>query len=98
MIYRGGWKYFQPFYDDGNIGITDNALFMEVKDKKQGDIVLNFLKSDIVTFVLKTCNFNYGRNMKNEYKILNRLKVPLTKNLQKQYNFTKEEINFIKQI
>ena len=98
MIYRGGWKYFQPFYDDGTIGITDNALFVEVEDKKQGDIVLNFLKSDIVTFVLKTCNFNYGRNMKNEYKILNRLNVPLTKKLHIQYNFTKEEINFIKQI
>lgn len=104
MIYRGGYKYFKPFYDEGRIGITDNAMFMPVEEQHK-ETVLEFFKSDIVDFVLRTCNYNYGRNMKNEYKILNMMRIPTgngnTSNrdiLHQYYGLTKPETRFVRQI
>jgi len=100
MIYKGGYPYFKPIYNNKTLGITDNSMFMEVNDKTK-DIVIEFLQSDIVKFVLKVCNYNFGRNMKNEYKILNLLNLPLdfnSKNLHKFYKLTKKDMTFIHSI
>ena len=104
MIYRGGHEYFYPFYNKGNIGITDNAIFMKV-DNKTKNTILQFLKSDLVIFILKTCNYNYGKNMKTEYKILNMIQIPykidLTNNpasTYKHFDINKKEQVFIENI
>ena len=104
MIYRGGHEYFYPFYNKGNIGITDNAIFMKV-DNKTKNTILQFLKSDLVMFILKTCNYNYGKNMKTEYKILNMIQIPykidLTNNpasTYKHFDINKKEQVFIENI
>ena len=104
MIYKGGYKYFKPLYNEGCIGVTDNAMFMPV-DEDHKDTFLKFFESDLVQFVLRTCNYNYGRNMKNEYKILNMMRIPLSTtsasasvSLHRRFGLTPSESRFIRKI
>jgi hypothetical protein len=108
MIYKGGFKYFKPIFDRGTLGITDNAMFMPV-DEKHKDQVLAFFNSNIIKFILCTCNYNYGRNMKNEYLILNRLHIPIRKGgkvsggeyeqfIRTHYGLTGTDIQFINKV
>jgi hypothetical protein len=97
MIYKGGYKYFNPIYDNKTIGITDNAMFMEVNSENH-QYVLNFLNSDLIKFILRICNYNYGRNMKCEYNILNKFDIPFCDNIYQYFSISDEEIDFINKI
>lgn len=97
MNFKGGYKNLNPVIDDGSMGITDNCMYICV-DKDNKDIVLDFLNSDIIYFVLKITNYNFGTNHKNEFHILNLLTIPENNNYNKFYNFTNKEIKFIQSL
>ena len=96
MNFKGGYKYLNPFIDNGNLGITDNSMYMLVNDINKNRI-LNFLKSDLMYFLLMITTYNYGANQKNEFHIINTFKIPIKdiNNLYEYYKFTKKEIIFI---
>ena len=45
--------------EEGNAGITDNSMYMCVNENNK-DFILNFLKSDLITFLLRVTNYNFG--------------------------------------
>ena len=96
MNFKGGYKYLNPFIDNGNLGITDNSMYMLVNNNNKNRI-LNFLKSDLMYFLLMITTYNYGANQKNEFHIINTFKIPIKdiNNLYEYYKFTKKEIIFI---
>ena len=49
-------------------------------------------------FLLKTCNYNYGKNMKNEYRLLNMLKIPCKKSVYNHFKISRKDQLFIDSI
>jgi hypothetical protein len=78
MTYNGGYekgKLF-AFYSDEKMGTTNNSMYMLTKSKAQGDKLVKFLNSDIITFLMKITQYSASPNHKNEFKILNQLHIP----------------------
>ena len=96
MNFKGGYKYLNPFIDNGILGITDNSMYMQV-DNKNKEFILNFLKSDLMYFLLMITTYNYGANQKNEFHIMNTFKISIRdiNDLYEYYKLTKGEIDFI---
>jgi hypothetical protein len=97
MTFNGGYekgKLF-AFYSDESVGTTNNSMYMEVDNKRQADHLVEFFNSDIITFLMKITQYSASPNHKNEFKILNMLKVP--KHMD-DYNLTKEEKELINKI
>ena len=95
MNFKGGYKYLNPFIDNGELGITDNSMYMIINDDNK-DFILNFLKSELMYFLLMITTYNYGANQKNEFHIMNTFRIPRNINdLYEYYNLTQLEIEFI---
>jgi len=89
MNFRGGYNIFRPFIDNGDMGITDNALYMEIKSD---DNIMKLFNSDVFRFILHITSYNYAPNKKIEFHILNTLSI------SEKYGLTKKEEQFIKGI
>ncbi len=89
MNFKGGYNIFRPFVDQGTMGITDNALYMEIDSD---DAVLKLFNSDIFKFILHITSYNYAPNKKIEFHILNTLSI------SDNYGLSDNEIEFIKDI
>ena len=93
MNFRGGYRIYSPFIDYGTMGITDNSMYLEVNKKNEYDM-LNFLRSDLVKFILLVTSYNYASNKKNEFHIMNLISVyPM-----EAYNLTEVENQYIRDI
>ena len=67
---------------------------MLTKSKAQGDKLVNFFNSDIITFLMKITQYSASPNHKNEFKILNQLEVPDSLD----YGLTPKEEAIIKKV
>jgi len=94
MNFKGGYNNFFPFIEEGNAGITDNSMYMCVSGENK-DFMLEFLKSELIYFLLKITNYNFGSNHKNEFHILNLITIPNNPNYYTFYNLTQKEKNYI---
>jgi len=95
MNFKGGYNNLLPFIEEGSSGITDNSMYMYVTEENKY-FLLDFLKSELIYFLLKVTNYNFGSNHKNEFNIMNLITIPNNKNYHNFYNITQTEINFIK--
>jgi hypothetical protein len=96
MTFNGGYekgKLF-AFYSDEQMGTTNNSMYMLTKSKAQGDKLVNFFNSDIITFLMKITQYSASPNHKNEFKILNQLEVPDSLD----YGLTPKEEAIIKKV
>lgn len=64
------------FYTEEPMGVTNNSMYMLVSSKEQGDRIVAYLNSDVITFLMKITQYSEPPNYVNEFKILNRLKAP----------------------
>jgi len=94
MNFKGGYKYLDPFIDNGTMGITDNSMRLYVNNDNK-NLLLKYLKSDLIYFLLMITTYNYGSNQKNEFHIMNLITIPDTEDFYNFYMLTKKEINFI---
>jgi hypothetical protein len=96
MTYNGGYEKGRlfAFYSDENLGTTNNSMYMLTKSKVQGDKLVKFFNSDIITFLMKITQYSASPNHKNEFKILNKLKVPDSLD----YGLTEKEKELIEKI
>ena len=94
MNFKGGYKNLRPIVDMGTCGITDNSMYMEVSDTEK-DFIFELLSSEIIYFLLKITNYNFGTNHKNEFHILNLVTIPKIKDYHKFYQFTEQEMKFL---
>jgi len=70
-------------------------MYMLTKSKSQGDKLVEFFNSDIITFLMKITQYSAPPNHINEFKILNKLQVPDSMN---SYDLTKEEKELIDKV
>ena len=96
MTYNGGYEKGRlfSFYSDGKMGTTNNSMYMLTKSKAQGDKLVKFFNSDIITFLMKITQYSASPNHKNEFKILNQLKMPDSLD----YGLTAKETELIKKV
>jgi hypothetical protein len=97
MTFNGGYEKGRlfAFYTDENIGTTNNSMYMLTKSKAQGEKLVKFFNSDIITFLMKITQYSASPNHKNEFKILNQLQVPESVD---DYKLTLLEKDIIKKI
>ena len=96
MTYNGGYEKGRlfSFYSDGKMGTTNNSMYMLTKSKAQGEKLVKFFNSDIITFLMKITQYSASPNHKNEFKILNQLKMPDSLD----YGLTAKETELIKKV
>jgi len=97
MTFKAGYekgKLF-AFYSDEQMGTTNNSMYMLTTSKSQGDKLVKFFNSDIITFLMKITQYSAPPNHINELKILNQLKVPESLN---SYDLTEKELALIKKV
>lgn len=92
MNFKGGYNIFKPFIDYGTMGITDHALYMEVKNKEYGLKILKIIQSKLFIFILMITSYNYAPNKKIEFHILNTLSI------SEDYLLTQKELDLINEI
>lgn len=86
------------FYDDGKLGTTQDSMYILVKNKKEGECLVNTLNSTLFKFLIEIMQWS---NFRNEAKLFSYFKYPNTdKNVDddfiiKYYNLSKEEIQFV---
>ena len=76
------------FHSEGQMGTTNNSMYMLVNSKAEGEKLVKFFNSDIITFLMKITQYSAPPNHINEFKILNQLKVPTSLDA---YNLTPSE-------
>ena len=96
MTYNGGYEKGRlfAFYSDDKLGTTNNSMYMLTKSKAQGEKLVRFFNSDIITFLMKITQYSASPNHKNEFKILNQLHLPDSLD----YKLTAKEEELIKQV
>jgi hypothetical protein len=97
MTYSGGYEkgLLMAFYSDEKLGTTNNSMYMLTSSKTQGDKLVKFFNSDIITFLMKITQYSASPNHKNEFKILNQLKMPES---LEDYKLTKAEQELIRRV
>ena len=98
MIFSNG-ETIVPFYDNGQLGVTEGGLYILVNTDETGERMVNYLNTSIVKFIVKSTKwsnfettkqiFNYIPNIVNKIDNIN------NENIYKYFEFTDEEINFI---
>jgi hypothetical protein len=93
-------RYVYPFYDDGILGGTQSSIYMEVKNKNEGNNLVNFINSKLFKFLIKTSKFNnfaisheFISNIPNLSSVINNID---DDKIYKYLKLTKEEIDIIK--
>ena len=98
VIFSNG-ETIVPFYDNGQLGVTEGGLYILVNTDETGERMVNYLNTSIVKFIVKSTKwsnfettkqiFNYIPNIVNKIDNIN------NENIYKYFEFTDEEINFI---
>ena len=68
---------------------------MLTKSKSHGEKLVKFFNSDIITFLMKATQYSASPNHKNEFKILNQLKMP---DSLEDYKLNEQEKELIKKV
>jgi hypothetical protein len=92
---------FNPMYDNGELGFSQNVSSILVKNNKEANKIISILKSNLYTFLLK--NIRYSVNITifylNYFPYPKDLKDnPTDEDIYKYYEITKEEQNFIENV
>jgi len=88
-----------PFYDDGTYGLTSNAFCILVSNKTEGDIIVKYLNSTLLKFLIASVKFGNFSTAKNIFDYIpNPLLFDRTysdKNMYAIFKFNKEQIRQI---
>jgi adenine-specific DNA-methyltransferase len=94
-----------PFYDDGVLGTTQDSMYIRVKSKEEGNIIIDAINSKLFTSLLQICQWG---NFRNEASLFSYFKYPNLEIINdsklddefiyKYYDICDEEIKFIENI
>ena len=80
MIFSNG-ETIVPFYDNGQLGVTQGGLYILVDNGKLGEKMVKYLNTDIIKLVIKSTKwsnfetnkqiFNYIPNIADEIENIN---------------------------
>ncbi len=86
-----------PFYDNGELGTTQDSMYILVNSENEGNVIINAINSELFTFIIGICQWG---NFRNEAGLFSYLKYPdcnkinkLT--IDKYYKLSNDEINEI---
>jgi len=110
LTYNAGKKpgiLYPKYIFDIIAGTTNNTMYILVENDREGINIEKFMDTDLVRFLMYITQYSEIPFHKNEFKILNYLKLPnfdelpenYTENdLNKFYNLSSDEIDFISEI
>jgi hypothetical protein len=90
--------YLKPFYDDGEIGVGSDSLFIIIKDENEGNKILKLLNSKLYIFYIKInkwSGFHHKKVLQDLPNVIYDLDDINDNNIYKYFKITKEEIQFI---
>ena len=85
-----------PFYDDGQSTTSNNTLYMIVKDKYEGENIVNLLNSKLFKFILNFSKYS-GFFTKEVFWALPKVKsnIKSDEDVYREFNLTNDEISLI---
>jgi len=83
------------FYSSEPMGTTNNSMYMIASSDEEGELLVNFFNSGIITFLMTITQYSPSPSHKNEFKILNQIKMPESMDA---YQLTSEELDLINRI
>lgn len=100
VIFSNG-RIIQPIYDDGKYGTSQGGIYIIVKDDNEGNNIVKYLKSKLVSYLIKSTKWSNFETCKQVfYNIAHPKNIgDLTdENIYKYFNLTDEEIKNIENI
>jgi bifunctional DNA-binding transcriptional regulator/antitoxin component of YhaV-PrlF toxin-antitoxin module len=98
VIFSNGRKIV-PIYDNGKYGVTEGGIYIIVKTNDEGEKIVNYLKSDLVRFLIKTTKWSNFETIKQIFwSIANPKEIEdATKNndINKYFELDNDEIRMI---
>ena len=101
MIFSNG-RHIVPFYDSGQLGVTQGGLYILVNTDETGEKIVKYLNTNIIKLIVKATKwsnfettkqiFNYIPNIVGEIDIMN------DEEIYKYFEITKEEIKMIESL
>lgn len=107
MTFHGSKKigHLHPQYFKEPIGTTTYTMYMDIKPSYNTTMLVNFLNSKLIIFLLILTQYSPPPRNKNEWKILNNIHIPIGLNthatddsIYKYYNLTKNEVQLIEEV
>jgi superfamily II DNA or RNA helicase len=83
------------FYSEEQMGTADNSMYMSTSSPEEGARLVEFFNSDVITFLMKITQYSEPPNNKNEFKILNQIKLPASMD---EIKLTPEESDLVQRI
>jgi hypothetical protein len=81
------------FYDDGKLGVTQDAMYMIVKTEAEGIAIVNALDSFLFRFMVKICKWS---NYRNDAALFSYFSYPtVITDVNKFYNISNGEQRFM---
>jgi Eco57I restriction-modification methylase len=87
-----------PFYDNGNLGVTEGGIYILVDSSAQGELLVDFLNSNLVKYLVKATKWsNFETNKQLFWYIPQPIEVDsiTDENVYLYFNLTKQEIKEI---
>ena len=92
-----------PFYDEGILGTTQDSMYILVNSKKEGNVIINAINSELFSFLIQICQWGNFRNEASlftyfkypDFNIINNSKLD-DEFINMYYKISEDEINFLK--
>ena len=106
LTYSNGKKPANLYPEiNNNYGVTSKNMYQLINTKDNYKVLINFLNSKLIHFLLKITQYSESPNHKNEFKILNLISKPndlpsnpTDEDIYKYYGITKEEQELIEDV
>jgi len=96
VIFSNG-RYIVPFYDNGELGITEGGLYIFVDSKKEGAELIKYLNTKLIKFIIKATKWSNFETSKQIFRYIPKITDFEITNTN-VYNFFGLTDNEIKQI
>lgn len=97
VLFSNG-RHIVPFYDNGELGITQGGIYILVKDKNEGIRIVEYLNTNLVKFLMKATKWSNFETSKQLFWYIpkpDEIDIIDDENVNKYFGLTKEEINTI---
>jgi len=98
IVFRSG--NLNPFYDEGDMSVADQAMYVLVSSEKEGSFIIDLLNSKLYRFIIDICKYSGFHHP----KVLQNLPYPkdlkhnfTDKDLYNYFKLTKDEIKLIEE-
>jgi hypothetical protein len=101
VIFSNG-ETIVPFYDNGDLGVTEGGLYSLVDSEQEGQALINYLNTSLIKFIIKATKWSNFETVKQIFQYIPKMidtSVPITDaNVYEYFDLSSDEIKQIEDV